>query len=489
MFMLRHAVYGLSALMISTAFSQTLNVRGKVTDASSKAIAGAKVELLRAKKSATTEADGAYVLSGSLALAGRFAGASAEIRLDHGILGLSLARPARIRIGIFDARGNLLDRIAVDKASAGSYRFDLAARVRPDNLLIVKATVGEETKAFPYFALAEGAGLPGAQAGFQAPAGTVLAKVSAIVDTLQVTASGYAPKKVQISSYDSTVNVTLEASAGDRWGGPNNPPLKSSGCGKPALKSGSFTMTSAGLQRKYILSIPANYDASKPSRMIYGMHWLGGSMEAVQGEQFFRLQPMDAEKNIVFVAPHGYTDGSPWRGGDDKDHTFFEELHRYLTSNLCIDSSRVFMTGFSFGGMITYTMSTKHQDKIRASVGIASANYNIYLPPKNNQPIAWMQTTGMGDGTCPWVNSDAQKRGAKYIALEHAADNGCTLPAGNNVPAWTSGAHLCYDFQGCKTGYPVKACTFNGGHTSSASDPGSSANWIPQESWKFFNQF
>ena len=63
-------------------------------------------------------------------------------------------------------------------------------------------------------------------------------------------------------------------------------------------------------------------------------------------------------------------------------------------------------------------------------VGIAPANYNIFLPnPIPHDPIAWMQTTGMGDGTCPWVNGNSTTQGAKFIAVEHATDNGCMIPA------------------------------------------------------------
>ena len=106
-----------------------------------------------------------------------------------------------------------------------------------------------------------------------------------------------------------------------------------------------------------------------------------------------------------------------------------------------------------------------------------------------------MGTTGMGDCTCPWVQGQqscgggqpSTTNGAKFIAIEHAKDNGCTIPT--EIPNWKSGAHLCYDFTGCKPGYPVKACTFDGPHTNIASDPGSNANWIPEESWKFFTQF
>ena len=35
----------------------------------------------------------------------------------------------------------------------------------------------------------------------------------------------------------------------------------------------------------------------------------------------------------------------------------------------------------------------------------------------------------MSDGTCPWVNGNSTTQGAKYIAIEHATDNGCTVPA------------------------------------------------------------
>jgi poly(3-hydroxybutyrate) depolymerase len=189
-----------------------------------------------------------------------------------------------------------------------------------------------------------------------------------------------------------------------------------------------------------------------------------------------------ANEPAIFVAPQ--SDGSTWQ---EKDHALFDDILAFVKTNLCIDTTRVFATGFSFGGMITYSLSVNHQKDIRAAVGIAPANYNIYVPTKNHQPIAWMQTTGMGDGTCPWVSGNSTTQGAKFIAIEHATDNGCTVPA--TLPIWQQGAHVCYDFAGCKAGFPTKACTFDGGHTNIANDSGSNVNWIPQESWKFFTQF
>jgi poly(3-hydroxybutyrate) depolymerase len=264
-----------------------------------------------------------------------------------------------------------------------------------------------------------------------------------------------------------------------------NAPVASAGCGKPTtVKAGKNTIMSSGQQRTYIIDLPANYDMSKPYRFFYTSHWIGSTSEAVRDQNYYFLKPLAnaANEPAIFLAPQA--DGSTWQ---EKDHALFDDILKYVKENLCIDTTRVFATGFSFGGMITYSLSVNHQKDIRAAVGIAPANYNIYLPMKNHQPIAWMQTTGMSDGTCPWIQGNSTTQGAKFIAIEHGTDNGCMVPA--TIPIWQSGAHVCYDMPSCRPEFPTKVCTFNGPHTNIASDPGSSANWIPTESWKFFTQF
>jgi poly(3-hydroxybutyrate) depolymerase len=282
-----------------------------------------------------------------------------------------------------------------------------------------------------------------------------------------------------------------QAGAGGGGGGgggagplsPGNPAVKSAGCGKATtVTTGKKTIRSTNQDRTYIIDIPAGYDMNKPYRLFYTSHWIGSTSEAVRDQNYYFLKPLATAANepAIFVAPQ--SDGSTWQ---QKDHALFDDILAYVKTNLCIDETRVFATGFSFGGMITYSLSVNHQKDIRAAVGIAPANYNIYVPTKTRQPIAWMQTTGLNDGTCPWVQGNSMTNGAKFIAIEHATNNGCMVPA--DIPIWKQGNHLCYDFTGCKTGYPTKACTFNGDHTNIANEGGT--NWIPQESWKFFTQF
>jgi len=279
-----------------------------------------------------------------------------------------------------------------------------------------------------------------------------------------------------------------QAGSGQAGGGggwmPGNAPVPSAGCNKDStLTSGKKTIKSTNQDRTYIIDIPSNYDKSKPYRLFYTSHWIGSTSEAVRDQNYYFLKPLATAANepAIFVAPQ--SDGQTWQ---QKDHALFDDILAYVKQNLCIDVSRVFATGFSFGGMITYSLSVNHQKDIRAAVGIAPANYNIYVPPKTHAPIAWMQTTGMGDTTCPWVQGNSTTNGAKFIGIEHATDNGCTVPS--DIPTWKQGNHVCYDFAGCKAGYPTKVCTFDGGHTNIDAE-GASQNWIPEESWKFFKQF
>jgi poly(3-hydroxybutyrate) depolymerase len=287
------------------------------------------------------------------------------------------------------------------------------------------------------------------------------------------------------SSDVSSADVSSEPPVGEPGKLPlGNPPQPSAGCGKATtLTTGKRTIRSSNQDRSYIIDIPNNYDMNEPHRLFYTSHWIGSTSEAVRDGNYYGLKPQATAAGVpaIFVAPQ--SDGQTWQ---QKDHPLFDDLLAFVKENLCIDTTRVFATGFSFGGMITYSLSVNHQKDIRAAVGIAPANYNIWLPQKTGEPIAWMQTTGMSDGTTPWVNNEQQRTGAKFIAIEHATNNGCTVP--NDFPVWRQGGHICYDFENCDEGYPTKACTFGGGHVGENSD-GGGGNWIATESWKFFMQF
>ncbi len=269
-------------------------------------------------------------------------------------------------------------------------------------------------------------------------------------------------------------------------------------------------ITSGGSSREYIVDIPADYDPTHPYRLIFSWHQAYGSATgnaigqypAFDGPNFdaknyayfgLHREAMAAKEPAIFVAPQGIGN-FPW--DFTRDSVLFDDLLALVDANLCIDDSRVFSTGFSFGAMMSYALSITRQTKLRGVVTMAAANYNLPGQPTNKKegPVAYLGVTGMSDGTCPWVNSDAEKKGGKYCAITHAEDNGC-MAAGNIQTAMVgSKKFVCYDFEGCKAGYPVKACTFDDAHTpSSVSDGASSGDdglkaFVPPLAWKFIAQ-
>ena len=270
-------------------------------------------------------------------------------------------------------------------------------------------------------------------------------------------------------------------------------------------------ITSGGSSREYIIDIPSDYDPTHPYRLIFSWHQAYGSdtgnaigqYPANNGPNFdaknyayfgLRREATAANEPAIFVAPGGIGN-LPW--DFTRDSVLFDDLLALVDANLCVDDSRVFTTGFSFGAMMSYALSITRQKKLRAAVTMAAANYNLPGEPtdSNAAPIAYMGITGMSDGTCPWVNNDAAKQGGKYCVLAHAQDNGCTIPGNIQTTTVGSKKYLCYDFEGCKAGYPVKVCTFDGPHTPSSVDDGTSTGddglkaFVPPLAWKFIAQF
>ncbi|MBN2343985.1 MAG: hypothetical protein JXR45_21005 [Deltaproteobacteria bacterium] len=234
------------------------------------------------------------------------------------------------------------------------------------------------------------------------------------------------------------------------------------------------------LNQEFLINLPANYDRNKPYRLLFGMHWMGGNMQSVEADGFFQLKPFDVQEEYIWVAPQGYSDTTPWRGGDDKDHIFFDDLLNLIETELCIDTSRVFVVGFSFGTMYTNALAQTHQDRLRAVVVYSTADSNIYFPANTGSPLAYMGVHGLSDPLCPFSSgSDSKDR--------FVQNNGCTVPA--SVPIAANGTpHVVYDYEDCN-GYPVKWCTFDGGHLYNPKDDDEPISWVPEETWGFISQF
>ena len=211
-------------------------------------------------------------------------------------------------------------------------------------------------------------------------------------------------------------------------------------------------------------------------------------MNTMVSEKFYGLKPWrKGTMSPAFSWCPRDTPTIPRGGGVIQGPRFFGDMLALFKDKLDVDTSRIFCVGFSFGAMVTYSLSLDFPKDLRAVACYAPANWNIYLPPNKHEPIAFYSTTGTTDGTCSYVFSDARKEGGKYCVLQHLEDNGlAVLP---EIPLATTSTHVTTEFKGLKPEYPVVFGSFVGGHTDNNRDRGSNVNWIPKETWDFFMRF
>lgn len=467
------------AAAFTAASAFTLN--GTVNDESDNPVPGALVKLLVKGDSTATDSAGKFTFHEDEPL-GLATGAFKPGHIDivDGVLRFSQSSDAPVQVSIFDMMGNLVLR----QELFGSGQVDLRQGVTGQGTYFAKVRVGNAVEAVRFTTNGTRFNAVRQERGHRA-----LLKPGE-GDTLRVIAEGFDTLTVALAKLDTTVTLKLTKTSNEQtyaFGyAIGNDPTPSKGCGKDNTLKNYFKFTGGGIEHEVYLDLPENYDKNKPYRLVFGMHCMGGSAQNVaKNEHYYGYRDQKgAKESTIFVAPHGYTDNMPWRCGDNKDHLFFDELLTHLNENLCVDTSRVFSSGFSFGAMYSNSLAQVFQHRLRAVVVFATADQVIYIPKNSGKPIAWMGTVGLSDNTCP----PSMGRSARDRILKNNGPEGSVDCTGEKATEFSGGGnHVCYDYKTVDPRFPVKWCTFSGGHQWDMRENGKL--WASDIGWEFITQF
>ena len=491
---------------LSTAAS-AYTVSGTVADESGVAIGNADVTLVKENKTTKTDAEGKFTIHEDENVEpppiGIFASSTTPgfISINSGILSFNQGANSPVQVRIFDLMGNQVFK----QTLYGSGQVDLTSGVKAKGTYFAQVSTGSAKQTIRF--TSEG----NFSASFDANGHALLKDVQP-GETLRVIADGFDTLSVPLGTLDTTLALKLTKTPPPaptfKFGyALKNDPTPSKGCGttsklqktKSVENGDRFEMRVGSDNREYFITLPKNYDNKKPYKLLFAMHCMGSNAEDFvhhnpdqdHPSPYYGQQKLDTEGNYIFVSPRGDTDGMPWSVSSDKDHKFIDQLLTTLEENYCIDTSRVFMTGFSFGAMVTNSMAQDMQDRLRAVAVYATADYNIYLPKNKGLPIAWMAVHGKNDGTCQYnrARDSALKRILKNNGKADADGNFTDASAEKPKEVGGSG-HLCYDFTTVDERFPVKFCSWNGQHQWTAYDNGNwQSTWVPEEVHKFFEQF
>jgi polyhydroxybutyrate depolymerase len=227
--------------------------------------------------------------------------------------------------------------------------------------------------------------------------------------------------------------------------------------------------------RQFYVSVPASYDSSQPTRVVFAWHYAGGSASALisssYGGNFYGIQPL--LPNTIFVAGQGLlsTPGdattSGWPNTNGGDVAFAKAMIAWVEANFCVDPARILSTGMSYGGIMSDTLGCQMPDVFRAVGVMSGALYNFGAACKSHPIAAWI-THGDADTTVD-ISGDETARD------QFLADNHC----GTTTTAVTPSP--CVSYSGCDNGYPVVWCEVAGeGHTIPSFAASGIANFFAQ---------
>ena len=484
-----------ACLMAFCGLASAYTVSGSVSDEQGQALQGVAVNLVKEGKSTTTDDQGKFTIHEEETIGlNATQNSVGYIGISNGILSYSQSNGAPVQVKIYDPLGNQVFK----KTLQGQGTYDLSSAVKARGTYFAQVSVGN------------------AKQNFKFTRNSTLAKEVQQGETIRFVAEGFDTLTVPLGTLDTTLDVKLVKTAPQfKFGyALKNDPTPSKGCGsnsklqkvKSVENGDQFQIRVGSDNRTYFVTLPKNYDNKKPHKVLFALHCYGSNGEDFVHHNpdydhptpYYGQQVLDKNGDYIFVSLDAI--GGLWNKGQP-DHDFFAQTLTTLNENYCIDTSRVFITGFSYGAMFSYSLMQDMQSRVRAAATYAVADYNIWLPEGNamkNLPVAWMNVHGKNDDRCDYNRAKTSALPRILKRNGKADENGDFTDASSEKPEEISGntGHVCYDFKTVDERFPVKWCSWPGSHQWTAHDTGNmsvgwnwESTWVPEEVHKFFEQF
>ncbi len=177
----------------------------------------------------------------------------------------------------------------------------------------------------------------------------------------------------------------------------------------------SGTLTVDGRARAYLLNLPPGYyesDTTLP--LVIGLHGTGGS--ATQFEHDYHFTDKANSAGFIAVYPEGVRSTGilglrTWNAGTCCDFAleqgiddvkYIRTLLDKLVASYKINSKRVYVTGMSNGGMLTYRLANEMPDRI-AAVAVVSCSMMLSSPLAASRPMPILHIHSTLDTKIPYV--------------------------------------------------------------------------------------
>ena len=188
--------------------------------------------------------------------------------------------------------------------------------------------------------------------------------------------------------------------------------------GMLSVKADNITVN--GTSRSYNKIVPKNLGENRP--LLIFCHGYNQDANWMQNSEFkndnVSMEAVCDTAKFICVFPNGIN--KAWDTGGDSDINFLKAIIEKMVTQYKIDRNRVYLGGFSMGGMLTYNAINKMSDQIAAFVPCSGPS--VVTPKAGLRPIPILHIHGTSDDVCAF--STAQP--ALNVWIKH---NGCPTTA------------------------------------------------------------
>ena len=240
------------------------------------------------------------------------------------------------------------------------------------------------------------------------------------------------------------------------------------------LPSFADNITVDGKNRSMLVYAPSGIEKNRP--LIIQMH--GMNQDAPYQKNAAKWEPIADTARFVVVFPNG--ENKAWDIGGDKGLNFIKAIINGMYQKYGIDKNRVYVSGFSMGGMMSYHVANKMGDQI-AAIAPVSGGGGVNSP-KRAMPI--MHTHGTTDDVVNYNSTVNTLKG--WVNAQKCSGNSQKIKP---YPSTKSGSAASLEiWSGCTDGVEVRLLTIDGkGHWYSM-DEAVSVN-TSVEIWNFVKNY
>jgi polyhydroxybutyrate depolymerase len=231
-----------------------------------------------------------------------------------------------------------------------------------------------------------------------------------------------------------------------------------------------------GNDRQYAVHVPAGYHADTPVPALFCLHGLGESASSFCLDPGVAWPAKGDKEGFVVIMPNGF--GNSWNGGtccgnaassglDDVGliRAIFAEVGKHVN----IDLGRVYATGLSNGGYLSYRLACEASDLFvavapsagavgTAAIGGGTQTTSDLMTCAPTHKVSVLDVHGTSDPLIPFAVQ------AKSLAFFQTSD-GCSATSSDAGAPPSGGDTTCVAFSGCAAcaAVEVAGCSIQGG--------------------------